>query len=284
MVKCFSILRFVLRRGRSLLLALLIVTLSTPFETSPVFAQSCTPEKVDELRKAGFQEKDISELCPEIESTSNKSRAQLNQLRELAQSGNPVAAYKLGKIYENGEGVVQNYTEAYVWYARAAASGNKDYMRALDALEKRMSPDAVAKAQATVSAPTPKTPAPLEPTPARSTETKKLCRESCENRLGPTCDNLADNQDICIEKADEAGERCFDSGTSQWDSCYDSCPSGMRASLSGADERCFDRCEAVDNQHQQQCENQQTASSAQCEARYDYVGCGTQVSACQAAC
>lgn len=44
--------------------------------------------------------------------------------QSLAAQGNADAEYKLGVMYANGQGVVQNYEEALKWYRSAAAQGH----------------------------------------------------------------------------------------------------------------------------------------------------------------
>lgn len=44
--------------------------------------------------------------------------------RVLAEQGDAKAQYKLGMMYENGEGVPQDYVEAIKWYRKAAEQGD----------------------------------------------------------------------------------------------------------------------------------------------------------------
>ena len=41
-----------------------------------------------------------------------------------AKAGKPMSQYNLGLMYEKGEGVRQNYTEAVKWYRKAAEQGH----------------------------------------------------------------------------------------------------------------------------------------------------------------
>lgn len=45
----------------------------------------------------------------------------LREWRPLAERGQPLAQYNLGRMYYNGEGVAQDYSEANKWFDRAAA-------------------------------------------------------------------------------------------------------------------------------------------------------------------
>ena len=50
--------------------------------------------------------------------------ASLEQIRKLADEGNAEAQYKLGRMYEEGLGLPQDYKEAAKWYLKAAEKGN----------------------------------------------------------------------------------------------------------------------------------------------------------------
>ncbi len=45
------------------------------------------------------------------------------EFRPLAERGNVLAQYKLGLMYNNGEGVPQDFREAVNWFNRAAVLG-----------------------------------------------------------------------------------------------------------------------------------------------------------------
>lgn len=70
----------------------------------------------------------------------------LRRLRVLAEQGDCVAQYKLGFMYERGQGVTQDLQLAYMWYDLSATqcpgvAANRDYIAML------MSPTQVAEAQ-----------------------------------------------------------------------------------------------------------------------------------------
>ncbi|MDA7516263.1 sel1 repeat family protein [bacterium] len=44
--------------------------------------------------------------------------------RTLAEKGDPTAQYELGVMYQNGEGLPQNYSKAVKWFRMAAEQGN----------------------------------------------------------------------------------------------------------------------------------------------------------------
>jgi TPR repeat protein len=53
-------------------------------------------------------------------------QAASQEWRPLAEQGNATAQYNLGFMYNNGEGVLQDYAEAVKWYRLAAEQGNAD--------------------------------------------------------------------------------------------------------------------------------------------------------------
>ncbi|MFZ3063902.1 MAG: tetratricopeptide repeat-containing serine protease family protein [Nitrospirota bacterium] len=70
--------------------------------------------------------------CSESSSPPSKQEAaspaekHLAQLQKEADSGNAEAQYKLGVMYEKGEGVPKDDAKAVEWYQKAAAQGNAD--------------------------------------------------------------------------------------------------------------------------------------------------------------
>ena len=66
--------------------------------------------------------------------------------RKAAEQGNADAQWGLGEKYENGEGVPQDYAQAFVWY-RKAADQNDLYVKDRDALAAKMTPAQIAEAQ-----------------------------------------------------------------------------------------------------------------------------------------
>ena len=50
----------------------------------------------------------------------------LREIKKLAESGDVEAQFNLGLIYDQGQGVPQNYSEAVKWYRKAADQGHAD--------------------------------------------------------------------------------------------------------------------------------------------------------------
>jgi len=48
----------------------------------------------------------------------------LAEVRKAAEQGNAAAQFNLGMMYANGQGVTQDYSEAFRWYRKAAEQGN----------------------------------------------------------------------------------------------------------------------------------------------------------------
>jgi len=71
----------------------------------------------------------------------------LREFQELASAGDASAQNNLGRMYDNGQGVVQDYISAHMWFNIAAASGGKKAKENRDIVAKRMTPDQIAEAQ-----------------------------------------------------------------------------------------------------------------------------------------
>lgn len=83
------------------------------------------------------------------EQNENRCRQKArNWYRQSAEQNFADAQLELGKIYYEGRGVNEDAMDAYKWFALAAANGSEDAGEKIDELEKRMSPEDVAKAQA----------------------------------------------------------------------------------------------------------------------------------------
>ena len=48
----------------------------------------------------------------------------LREWRPLAEQGDPIAQFRLGSLYENGDGVPRDFAKARQWYEKAAAKGH----------------------------------------------------------------------------------------------------------------------------------------------------------------
>ena len=58
-----------------------------------------------------------------VSGFSNKSKLEI--LIKSANQGDVEAQYNLGLMYENGQGVLQDYKEAIKWYKKSAEQGDK---------------------------------------------------------------------------------------------------------------------------------------------------------------
>jgi len=61
-----------------------------------------------------------------------------NEYQARSKQGDAFAQYNLGMMYENGEGVPQDYKTAVKWYKLAAEQGNADAQRNLRILQKKV--------------------------------------------------------------------------------------------------------------------------------------------------
>ena len=74
-------------------------------------------------------------------------QAALGQLMQLAEAGDPDAQFIMGRMFGRGEGVLQDYIEAYKWYNLAASRGQRLAAAARDSVAAKMTPGQVAEAQ-----------------------------------------------------------------------------------------------------------------------------------------
>lgn len=77
----------------------------------------------------------------------------LAALRAAAEQGQVQAQYELGVLYEFGFGSPDHKIEAYVWYSRAAAAGNREAAARLERLRAELAPAELERAQARLRQP-----------------------------------------------------------------------------------------------------------------------------------
>ena len=71
----------------------------------------------------------------------------LREWTPLAKQGDTLAQYNLGLMYGNGQGVIQDYIRAHMWWNIAAKSGHKNASKNRDIIAKRMNSNQIEKAQ-----------------------------------------------------------------------------------------------------------------------------------------
>lgn len=76
----------------------------------------------------------------------DRSRA-LEEFRRAAEAGDARAQMRLGRMYQDGTDVLQDYVAAHMWYNLAASQGVARAAEARDALSRDMSPEQLAQAQ-----------------------------------------------------------------------------------------------------------------------------------------
>ena len=62
-------------------------------------------------------------LCVPLMADEKKDKEEFEETKALAEKGNVRAQYNLGAMYDNGEGVEQDFKEAVKWYRKAAEQG-----------------------------------------------------------------------------------------------------------------------------------------------------------------
>ena len=67
--------------------------------------------------------------------------------RKAADQGNARAQNNIGLSYDNGRGVLKDWSIAYMWYNLAAAKGNKTAATNRDNLERSMTAAQIAEGQ-----------------------------------------------------------------------------------------------------------------------------------------
>tara|TARA_Y100000593_G_C4317456_1_gene341664 strand:- start:1251 stop:1640 length:390 start_codon:yes stop_codon:yes gene_type:complete len=80
---------------------------------------------------------------------SGDFRTALREWNPLAEAGLPQAQFFLGKMYQEGQGVVQDYVYAYMWFNIVASKDytNENVVSHRDAVKQLMTPAQIAEAQ-----------------------------------------------------------------------------------------------------------------------------------------
>ena len=71
----------------------------------------------------------------------------LKEWRPLAEQGDAAAQYNLGLMYTKGQGVQQDYVQAYLWFNLAAAQGDEGARKDRDILAEQMTLAQIGDAQ-----------------------------------------------------------------------------------------------------------------------------------------
>ena len=70
------------------------------------------------------QEDESADKKSEISNSKQDTSVNPEEIRPLAESGNPFYQFQLGRCYDRGEGVEQDYEQAIYWYTLSAEQGN----------------------------------------------------------------------------------------------------------------------------------------------------------------
>lgn len=77
---------------------------------------------IQQCLDSNYQSCDINNLVP----TNSSQETNIAELTTLAEQGNANAQYDLGRIYAEGQGVLQSYEKAFNWYQQSAKQGHKE--------------------------------------------------------------------------------------------------------------------------------------------------------------
>jgi uncharacterized protein len=78
---------------------------------------------------------------------SRKYKEALKWHRLAAEQGDARAQNNLGVMYDEGQGVPQDYVQAHMWFNLAGASGHANAIKNRDAVARKMTPEQIAGAQ-----------------------------------------------------------------------------------------------------------------------------------------
>ena len=81
------------------------------------------------------------------ERTSIAENHDIARIRQAAEQGQAKAQYSLGRIYRDGDRVLQDYVKAHAWLNLAAAEGKEDARKARDSPGSRTTREQIAEAQ-----------------------------------------------------------------------------------------------------------------------------------------
>ena len=81
------------------------------------------------------------------EGVPSDPRQAANWYRKAAEQAYARAQYALGTLYEKGQGVLQDYVQAHMWLNLASAQGETGASNERDKLAEKMTPDQIAEAQ-----------------------------------------------------------------------------------------------------------------------------------------
>ena len=87
-----------------------------------------------------------SPIWQKAESTPNAVNS-VEQMRITAAQGKAEAQFNLGVMYKKGQGVPQDYAQAYMWVNLAAAQGVEDAVRMRDNLVKKLTASQIEEGQ-----------------------------------------------------------------------------------------------------------------------------------------
>jgi len=113
--------------------------------------------------------------------------------QKAAEQGNAIAQYNLGLMYYNGHGVEQNNVIAYAWWDIAATNGNQKAPNNKSIVANEMTPEQITKAEALATEmgkKNPTTPSAFKPTPFEEAKAKAEAGSAdAQSNLGEMYEN-----------------------------------------------------------------------------------------------
>lgn len=110
-----------------------IFTLLIVTATQPSFA-AAIKKSADKNTQVTAQTQSADYINNLLQLAKNGDTAKLEELKKLADQGNPYAQGNLARIYTNGWGASKDYTAAMSWAQKAADQGNRDGMNVIGVL------------------------------------------------------------------------------------------------------------------------------------------------------
>lgn len=131
---------------KTILKALLLLVALTAV---PVFAQS-NFEATKARAEAGddYAQTWLGDMYENGEGVVQNYQEAVKWYRLAATYGNSSAQVNLGIMYAKGRGLLQSYQRAYVWFSVAAANGHPNAQRNRDIASERLTPQELEQAQA----------------------------------------------------------------------------------------------------------------------------------------
>ena len=125
-----------------------------------LFLSACTSEEFDKASTEKFDKTstlaeqgnasaqfNLGNMYNNGEGVTQDYKQAVKWYRKSAEQGDDSAQHNLGLMYVRGKGVTQDYVLAHMWWNIAASSGHKNATTNRDVIAKKLSPSQIEKAQ-----------------------------------------------------------------------------------------------------------------------------------------